>query len=132
MNDDFQKKVIQFQMMESNLKALQERAGMLSERLQEIDSTKNSIEELKNVKPSSALIPIGSSIFVTGRIENSDEVIVGIGGGIAIKKKREDAIATLDCALKEMDKNLDEVKVQITNLAFEMEKLQEELERLQK
>ncbi|MFH1228989.1 MAG: prefoldin subunit alpha [Candidatus Aenigmatarchaeota archaeon] len=132
MNDDFQKKIIRFQMMEANLKALQERAGMLSERVQEIESTKNSIEDLKNVKPSSALIPIGSSTFVHGRIESSDEVIVGIGGGIAIKKKREDAVATLECALKEMEKNLDEVKVQITNLAFEMEKLQEELERLQK
>jgi prefoldin alpha subunit len=132
MNDDFQKKIIRFQMMEANLKALQDRAGMLSERVQEIESTKNSIEDLKNVKPSSALIPIGSSTFVHGKIESSDEVIVGIGGGIAVKKKREDAVATLDNALKEMEKNLDEIKVQITNLAFEMEKLQEELERLQK
>jgi prefoldin alpha subunit len=132
MNDDFQKKVIQFQMMESNLKALQDRANLLSERVQEIEVTKNSIEDLKNVKPGSALIPIGSSTFVHGRIENSDEVIIGIGGGIAVKKKRDDALRTLDEALKEMDKNLDEAKGQITNLAFEMEKLQEELERLQK
>jgi prefoldin alpha subunit len=132
MNDDFQKKVIQFQMMEANLKAMQDRANLLSERIQEIDATKSAVEELENVKPSVALIPIGSSTFVTGRIENSDEVIVGIGGGIAVKKKRKDAMATLDEALKDMDKDLDEAKGQITNLAFEMEKLQEELERLQK
>lgn len=132
MKEDFQKKVVQFQILESNLKALQEKADELSQRMEEAQSTKTAIEELKQIKPSNALIPLGSGNFVSGKIENTEEVLIGIGSGIAIKKKREDAIIVLDNTLKELEKNLDDVRSQIMSIALQLEKLQEELEKLQK
>lgn len=132
MKEDFQKKVVQFQILESNLKALQEKADELSQRIEEAQSTKTAIEELKQIKPSNALIPLGSGNFVSGKIENTEEVLIGIGSGIAIKKKREDAIIVLDNTLKELEKNLDDVRSQIMSIALQLEKLQEELEKLQK
>lgn len=132
MKEDFQKKVVQFQILESNLKALQEKADELSQRMEEAQSTKTAIEELKQIKPSNALIPLGSGNFVSGKIENTEEVLIGIGSGIAIKKKRDDAIIVLDNTLKELEKNLDDVRNQIMSIALQLEKLQEELEKLQK
>jgi prefoldin alpha subunit len=131
MKEDIQKKIIQFQIMEANLKALQEREEVLSERLAEIENTKAAIEELKKIKPNKALIPIGSGNFVSGRIEDSEEVIVGIGGGVALKKKREDAIAILDSKFKEFEKNLSELRNQSAAIALQMAKIQEEVEKLQ-
>jgi prefoldin alpha subunit len=132
MKEDFQKKVVQFQILESNLKALQEKADELNQRIEEIQSTKTAIEELKQIKPSSALIPLGSGNFVSGKIENAEEVIIGIGSGIAIKKKREDAIIVLDNTMKELERSLDDVRNHIMNIALQLEKLQEELEKLQR
>jgi prefoldin alpha subunit len=132
MKEDFQKKVVQFQILESNLKALQEKADELNQRIEEIQSTKTAIEELKQIKPSNALIPLGSGNFVSGKIENVEEVIIGIGSGIAIKKKREDAIIVLDNTMKELERSLDDVRNHIMSIALQLEKLQEELEKLQK
>jgi len=132
MKNDMQEKMVQLQIMETNLKALQERSDILTERIAELESTRNSIEELKSIKPSSALIPIGSGNFVPGRIDNTEDVIVGIGGGVAIKKKREDALVILDNTMKEFNKNLDEMRNHMTGIALGMERLQGELEKLQK
>jgi prefoldin alpha subunit len=131
MKDDMQKLAIQFQILESNLKALQEREEIISERVTEIESTKAAIEELKKAKPTKALISIGSGNFISGKIEDTEEVIVGIGSGVAIKKKREDATAILDSKFKEFEKSLDEIRSQSTAIAFQLAKIQEELEKSQ-
>ena len=132
MKDDMQKKIIQFQMLEANMKSLQEKAEMLTARIEEIEGTKLAMDELKSAKPSKALISIGSGNFVSGRIEDTEEVIIGVGGGVAIKKKREEALANLDESLKETEKALEEIKNQSMVIAMQMQKIQEEVEKSQK
>lgn len=127
-----QKLVIRFQILETELKSLQERSQILSEKIDEIEKTREAIKELKIVKQNKALIPLGSGNFISGTIENSEEIMIGIGSGIAIKKKREDAIAILDNRFKEMEGDLNEVTDQTTAIAFELEKIQEQIEKLQK
>lgn len=131
MKDDMQKKIIQFQMLEANLKAIQEREELINERLAEIETTKAAIEELKKTKPGKTLIPIGSGNFISGRIEDTEELIIGIGSGVAIKKKREDATAILDSKSNEFEKDLNNMRNQSTTIAFQLAKLQEEIERSQ-
>jgi prefoldin alpha subunit len=132
MKDDLQKLVVQFQILEANLKALQERADMLNETVAEIDKTKIAIEELEKTKPSKSLIPLGSGSFVSGKIENTEDVIIGVGSGVAINKKRKDAIAILDTRLSEFENNLNDITKQMTKTAFELEKIQERAESMQR
>jgi len=132
MKEDLQKLVIQFQILEANLKALQERAVILNERIEEIEKTKIAIEDLKQAKPTKALIPLGSGNFISGTIENTEDIVVGVGSGVAIKKKKEDALAILESRLKEIEEDLINVTSQSTSIAFELEKIQEKIEKLQK
>jgi prefoldin subunit 5 len=67
MNDDFQKKAVQFQILETNMKALQAKSDEISQRIEEGMSTRHAIEELKDAKPAGALIPLGSGNFATER-----------------------------------------------------------------
>ena len=131
MKDDVQKKIVQFQILEANLKALQEREELINERLAEIENTKAAIEELKKTKPGKTLIPIGSGNFISGKIDDTEELIIGIGSGVAIKKKREDAAEILDSKFKEFEKDLNELRNHGTTIAFQLAKLQEEIEKSQ-
>jgi prefoldin alpha subunit len=131
MNDDVQKKIVQFQILEANLKALQEREELINERLAEIENTKAAIEELKKTKPGKTLIPIGSGNFISGKIDDTEELIIGVGSGVAIKKKREDAAEILDSKFKEFEKDLNELRNHGTTIAFQLAKLQEEIEKSQ-
>jgi len=132
MKDDIQKMIVQFQILEANLKALQERAEIMNERLEEIKNTKIALEELEEAKPSKALVSIGIGSFVSGTIENTKDVIIGVGSGVAIKKKREDAIAILESRSKETETSLNEISNQSTKIAFQLAKIQEEIEKLQR
>ena len=130
--EDLQKKIIEVQILESNLKVLQERATVISQRLEELEKTRSSIEELKGTKPTKALIPLGSGNFIFGSIESSEDVIVGIGSGVALKKNREGAVEILDSRIKEIEDNLKEIASQSTIIAEQLEKIQEDVEELQK
>jgi prefoldin alpha subunit len=130
--EDLQKKIIEFQILESNLKVLQERANVISQRLEEVEKTKSAIEELKGTKPTKALIPLGSGNFIFGSIESSEDVIVGIGSGVALKKNREGAVEILDNRIKEIEDNLEEMSNQSTIITEQLEKIQEDVEELQK
>ncbi|MEM5778419.1 MAG: prefoldin subunit alpha [Candidatus Aenigmatarchaeota archaeon] len=132
MTDELQKLVIQFQILEANLKLLQERSEIINEKIEEMQKTKLALEELKQIKLKKALIPLGSGNFILGIIENTENVIVGIGSSVAIKKKREDALKILESNLKELEESSNEITEQIAKIALELEKIQNEIEKLQK
>ena len=132
MKDDLQKLVVQYQILEANFKAMQERIDMLNETIAEIEKTKMALEELEMTKPNKSLIPLGSGSFIPGKIENTEDVIIGVGSGVAINKKRKDAVAVLDIRLNELEGSLNDLTKQMTKTAFEIEKIQEEVESMQK
>jgi len=129
--EDLQRKMIEFQFLENNLKMLQEKAEANNDRLEELQKTKAAIEELKIIKPNKALIPLGSGNFVYGTIDSCNEIIVGIGSDIAVKKKKEDAIALLDRRSKEVEDILKDLIRQISAFVLQLERVQQYIEKLQ-
>ncbi|OGI12069.1 prefoldin subunit alpha [Candidatus Micrarchaeota archaeon RBG_16_36_9] len=130
--EDVQKKIMEFQILDNNLKMLQERAEMVNQRLEDMHRTKVAIEDLKTTKPNKALIPLGSGNFVYGGIENCEDIIVSVGSDVVIKKKREKAIEVLDVRIKELESNLNTILRQSSAFVMQLEKIQQELESLQK
>jgi len=129
--EELQKKVLRFQVMEANLKALEERAQLVTQRLEDIQRTILAINDLEKTKPNSALIPIGSGNFVQGKIENTEEMIVDVGSGVFIKKKKDEAKEILEERLKEFEKLLQEISTSAQAILVELEKIQEEIRKLQ-
>ncbi len=130
--EDLQKKLIEFQILDANLKMLQEKAGVINQKLEELQKTRAAIEELKNTKPNKTLVPLGSGNFIYGSIENCEDIIVGIGSGIAIKKKREKALEVLDSRIKNFEKDIEQILKQSSVFVIQLEKVQQEIEKLQK
>jgi len=131
-DEEIQKKAVQFQILESNLKMLQERAEEISQRLSEFQQTKTAIEDLKTTKPEKAMIPLGSGNFVFGTVENSDDIIVGVGSGVAIKKNIEDALKILDAKITESQNVLNDITKKSQGFIQSLERIQLEIQELQK
>ena len=130
--DDLQKKIVEFQILDTNLKMLQEKAGLVNQKLEDLQRTKIAIEELKDAKPSKALVPLGSGNFVYGSVENCDDIIVGIGSDVAVKKKSEKALEFLSSRIKDLESELNTVLKQSSAFVMQLEKVQQEIESLQK
>jgi prefoldin alpha subunit len=130
--EDLQKKVMEFQILDQNLKMLQERAEFFNQKLEEVHRAKEAVRELEKTKPGKALIPLGSGTFAFGTIENCDDLIISIGSGIATKSNRANALENLDKRAKEIECDLNDIIKQITIFVSQIEKTQRDIEEMQK
>lgn len=128
---ELQKKFMHFQILQGNLQVLKERQEFILQKLQEMTETKETLEGLKDVKPDDeTLVPLGSGNFVSGKITNCEKVLIGMGGGLAIKKPREEAVAIIEKRIEELNSALLELSKEAQTTSMELQRLQPELEKL--
>jgi|SRR3989344_247181 len=109
-------KIIEFQILSQEVKNLQEQFQNISSSIQDLQVTKNTLEELKNLKKNKGiLIPLGHGIFTKGEIKNPNDLITSVGSNILVEKDLGET--------KEM------IKENILNLSKYSEKIEEELGR---
>jgi len=130
IEEDLQRRSMQFQILQANMQVIHERQRALSSRLQEFEETKQTIGEMKSVKDGSEiLVPIGSGNFVAGKVSDTEKVLVGVGGGIAIKKSPEDALKFLDERAAEAKSAMQELGDHFAQTENELRMLQSEARR---
>lgn len=128
---ELQKKFMHFQILQGNLQVLKERQEFILQKLQEMTETKETLEGLKDVKPDDeTLVPLGSGNFVSGKITNCEKVLIGMGGGLAIKKPREEAIGIIEKRIEELNSALLELSKEAQTTSMELQRMQPELEKL--
>ncbi len=128
IKEDIQRKTLQFQILQANMQIIKEKESMLLQKLEEFENTKQTIEDMKAVKGGSEiLMPLGSGNFVSGKISSTEKILVGIGGGIAIKKSSEDATEFLNTRALEIKSALQELKGQSVRIEDELRMLQYEI-----
>ena len=128
--DKVQKKMMEFQVLEANLSIIRSKHEEAMKRLEELEITKHTIGTMKDMKPSDAMIPIGSNNFIRGKVEDTDSIIVGIGGGVAVKKKRADAVRIIDGHEKELKRAVGEFAKEEQHIVAELQKLQPEIQKM--
>lgn len=129
--EDLQKKIIQFQYMEASLKTLQERAQFIAQRMEELQRTMLAMEDLSNTKPNNSYIPLGSGIFVQGNIEKTDDLIVNIGAGVVMKKKKEEAKKMLEEKITLYEEDLKKISNNAQTILVELQKIQQDIQKMQ-
>jgi len=129
MNEETQKKMFEFQLLQSHLQELQRRQQLVAERIGELVRTKAAFEELKTVKAGdAAMIPLGGENFIPGKITDTKNVLVGVGGGIAIRKSADAAAETLDGRIREMEHIADSLMGEVQSIVGQLTRIQTELE----
>ena len=121
---------MRFQVLEMNLSVVRKKYEDVLKRLEEMEVARATMEELKHTKPSSAMIPIGANNYVEGKIENVERVVVWIGGGVAVKKDRDEAIRITSDRIKEFDVIINELAKEEQTIIREMQRLQPEIEKI--
>ena len=122
--EKMQQNMVQFQMLQARHQMLRKNMEALVQQLQGISQTKQTIEDLGSVKPNTTLVDIGNGNFVQGKIEDSSELIVSIGAGIAIKKSRKDTLKITEGRIKEMEKTMKGMEKEEQKVVHELRMLQ--------
>ncbi len=84
--------------MVNEINKYQGQADVLNQQIETVKATisdlntaTETLETIKDKKDAETLVPIGAGSFIITEIKNTEEVIVGLGAGVAVKKKIDSA-----------------------------------------
>ena len=92
----------------TEIKQLQQQGETIAQQIEQLNASaadlqtaKEAVEGLKGAVGKETLIPVGAGCFITTELKTED-VIVGIGADVAVKRSREETLKTLENDLEEV------------------------------
>ena len=74
---------------------LQQQIDTLNATITELSVAMDTLATVKGQDNKETLVPIGAGSFLITDLKNTDEVIIGLGAGVAVRKKIDDAKDTI-------------------------------------
>ncbi len=129
---ELQQKYMSLQLIEAQIKELQEELEKLEHRNQELMLLGQSLGDFAAGKPSKALSSVGMGIYAESELKNTKEVLVNVGSGVLVKKPVSE---TKDLIQKQVDASVDILEKLTRNMQLLVQRaneLQGELQELVK
>jgi len=130
MQKQLQQKMMEYQLMEERLKQIDQQRDFFIEKMVEIEQTKQAVEELEKNKEEDVLVPLGSGLFLPGKINKKEKMLIGIGSDIILEKDSEGINNILEQRKKILEDNLENIQNSMMQIAKEMQLLQKEIQKL--
>ena len=109
--------------MVNELNMYQGQADVLNQQVETVKATisdlniaSETLETIKEKKDTETLVPIGAGSFIITEIKNTDEVIVGLGAGVAVKKKIDSAQESVKDQKKDLEALLNKMMVDLNKI----------------
>lgn len=122
---------LELQMIEQQIKQMQKQLQVIESQLNEIRLTKQSLEDISDVKLNSEmLVPLASGIFVKGVLKDTKEFIVNVGSNTAVKKNKKEVIDMVDNQLAEILKMQNEFYKNLQHLITGAKRIENKLAKV--
>lgn len=121
--------ILELQLLEGSAETLQSRLRLVENAIREFQMANLTLEGLKKKgKGAQLLVPVGGGSYVKAGLEDDENVIFGIGAGIAVEKKVEDAQGTIGEQLSELEKTRGTLQQQLMQVAAQIEDKRSEIQ----
>ncbi len=95
----------EYELSRSQLELYQQNLELIDGRLSELRMIDNALDEIKDTnKNNEMLVPIGGDTFIKASIIDPENVIVGVGASVAVKKTIGDAKEDIEDKIAELEK----------------------------
>lgn len=122
---------VEIRLLEQTADALEARINMINAVQTDSGYASTTLETLEKEKSNAELlVPIGGNSYVRARLENIDNVIVGIGSGVSVEKTLADAREMIKKRLEEMTTARNSFQTQFTQVAMKIEEDRRKLEEI--
>jgi prefoldin alpha subunit len=116
--EELQKLSIEMRLLEQTAEALQSRMTMVNTAANDLLYAQATLQGLeKEAEKSEILVPIGGTSYIRAKLDNLDQVIVGMGAGVSVEKTREEAKEIIKKRLEDLDKTRRSIQQQYTQVA---------------
>ncbi len=112
--------------------AIGQQMNMLKLTLKDLETALATITALIDEPAGKeTLVPIGFGSFVNATLTSTDKVVIGIGAGVSVEKKTEDAKVFLEKRKEELTKYFEQMNNAFAKVAEEMQKIEMTVQKQQ-
>lgn len=115
---------------QSQADLIQQQIEAVKASLSELEILENTLQNIKEGEGLEALVPVGAGSFIKAELKNTDEVIMSVGAGVAIKKRFEDASQSINTQKEDLNKALNRMLENLQKLSDIIVKLSPQAEEL--
>jgi prefoldin alpha subunit len=120
------------QVYQYQAEALAQQINMVKITIKDVETALTTITALKDEPAGKeTLVPIGFGSFVKANLVNPDTIIVGIGAGVSIEKKIDDAKTFLEKRKDELTKYYEQLNNTIAKLGQELQNIEKMVQKHQ-
>lgn len=132
MNEqDLQKKYMEFQMNEQQVKMINQQLEEITSKAMELDYIKQSLDEMSNVKENTEILaPLSSGIFIKANVQKTDELLVNVGSRTVVKKSIPETKKLMDIQLNEIENIREQLMNQLQESTIKSKIIEQELSKL--
>ena len=109
---------------------IQQQIEMIQASMAEVDALFNTLEDIEGKESIEAFVPVGAGSFIKGELKSTDEIIVSIGAGLAVKKDADGARKILTGQKEELKDSLDKMLANLQQCTDIVGSLQAQAEQI--
>ena len=110
---------------------IQQQIEMIQASIAEVDSLFNTLEDIEGKESIEAFVPVGAGSFIKGELKSTDEIIVSIGSGYAVKKDADGAREILAGQKEDLKDSLDKMLANLQQVTDIVANLQGQAQQIQ-
>jgi prefoldin alpha subunit len=123
-----QQKLMHLQMLSQQMKQAEQQVETFDNQLIELESVKQSLTELGEVKKGTDLfVPASGGIFVKATIQETNKLLVNVGSNIVVAKTVKETVGMIDEQIKEIGNLKTQVSQQMGVMGVHLQTLQQDL-----
>ncbi len=127
---ELKEKYMEYQMLMQQLQQMQQNVTALEKHITDLTTLNMHLETLKDLKEDTdTLIPLGSGIFLRGKISNTAEVVMNVGSGVCVDQTLEEAQQTVLKQLEEIHLLYEQMQAEVENTSFNLQHLRNEFQQ---
>ena len=110
---------------------IRQQIELIQSSIAEVDALTNTLDDLNGDKSVEAFVPVGAGSFIKGELKDTDEIIISIGAGYAIKKDAEGAKTIIAGQKKDLEDSLDKMLANLQQISDILATLQGQAQQIQ-
>ncbi len=131
MPKEVKQKYMELQMMQHQMQQVQQQVQALEQQAGEMDIVQQALDEFAQSKAGSpAIVTLTPGLFVKAKLEETDSVLLNVGGGAVVQKSIPEAKKVISAQSTELRKLQEELAEQMQKITENAGKVQEELRKL--
>ncbi len=109
---------------------IKQQIELIQASIAEVDALSNTIDDIEGKESIEAFVPVGAGSFIKGELKSTDEIIVSIGAGLAVKKDADGARKIIAGQKEDLKGSLDKMLANLQQVSDIVGSLQAQAEQI--